>query len=109
MLARIKLWGEMAIALTAVSAAFSFLVSAFGGHLPPWATFAWAQTQEQIQRENAKQISQLNVLILSDKVAQIQTAVSQNPSDVNLRASLLYWQEQLQQAMTATLSRRDHK
>jgi hypothetical protein len=107
MFERVKRWGEAAAAATALWALILGFTTAVGGHLPPWATYAWAQSQDQITRQNALQLSELNVIMLSDKVAQIQGALQTNPGDVNLRASLLYWEQQLAvaQAMTMPHSR----
>lgn len=99
----IKRWGDTALALTAISAILAGGVSVFGGHLPPWATEAWAAEQEQRTQTNTQAINQLTVLLLSDKVAQIQGALLSNPGDQNLRASLLYWQNQLSSAQASTL------
>lgn len=100
---RLKRWGELAAAMTAVAAVFSAMVAAFGGHLPPWATWAWAMSLEDATKQNSIQIGQLNTLLLSDKVSQLEGAVAANPGDQNLRASLNYWKLQLQIAQSASL------
>lgn len=103
---RLKRYGEMCGAFAAIWAVVVFLTAVVGGHLPPWATWAWAQTQEQLQQQNIQQIGQLNALMLSDKVSQLQSAVTTNPGDPNLRASLNYWQMQLGLAQAASMPRR---
>lgn len=102
MMAQLKRLGEAAGAGLAVWAIIVALVGLVGGHLPPWATYAWAQSQQQLT-------SQLTVLVLSDKVAQIQAALAAHPGDVNLQASLNYWKIQLQVAMDESLPAKARK
>lgn len=105
---RLKRWGEMAGAGMAVWALAVALVALVGGHLPPWIPWAEAMSLEDATKQNTQQIGQLNVLMLSDKVAQIKSAADKNPGDVNLQMSLSYWQIQLQQAMAASLPKPRH-
>ena len=100
---RLKKWGEMATALTVIAALFSGMIAAFGGHIPPYMSWAEGMTLEDAVKNNAQATQQLTVVILSDKVADIQTVLAANPSDKNLRSSLLYWQQQLAIAQAATL------
>lgn len=103
---RIKRWGEIAAATSAVAVLFSAVVAFLGGHLPPWTPYAWAQTAQQSIDQNALAVQQLRTLIISDKVAQLQTYVAANPGDVRARQELSYWSIQLQQAMQQTLPRK---
>jgi hypothetical protein len=105
---QLKRWGELCGAAAAMWVVLAFLVSATGGHLPPWATFAWAQTQEELMRQNSTEISQLNTLVLSDKVSQLEAAVAAHPGDPNLQASLNFWRLQLQAAQGSALKSARH-
>lgn len=102
-LAKVKLWGEMAVALTAVAAVFAAIIGAFGGHFPPYATYAWAMSQEELSAQNARGIAALQAIVISDKIGDIQAALYAHPEDRNLHASLLYWQQQLTAAQNAAL------
>ena len=106
MLEKLKAFGAGCGAAMAVWALFAGLIAAFGGHIPPWMSYAWGQTIEQSNQQNAKAIQQLNTLIIGEKVAQLQARVAQNPQDVLARQELQYWTIQLEQAMAATLPQR---
>lgn len=106
MLEKLKSFGAGAGAAMAVFAALSALVSAFGGHMPPWATYAWAQTIEQATAQNRVSIQQLNALLMSQKVAELQARAVANPRDVFVQQELRYWTIQLKEAEDALLKRK---
>lgn len=103
MFEKLKAFGAGAGAAMAIFALFGATVSFFGGHVPPWATYAWSQTIEQSTQQNSLAVQQLRTLIISDKVAQLRAYVAANPQDARAQQELQYWVIQLQQAMATTL------
>lgn len=106
MFEKLKSFGAGAGAAMAVLAAMTAMISAFGGHVPPWATYAWATTIEQATTQNAVSIQQLNALFISQKVAELQARAAANPQDVFVQQELRYWTIQLKQAEDALLKRK---